>query len=89
MPISSVYGLRPGATVVATSHVATVGLSSSLLGRIIDGAGNPLDNKEKIDYTEHNNLTSAPINPLSRAVISEPLDVGVRAINSLLSVGRG
>ena len=60
-----------------------------LLGRIIDGAAQPLDGLGPIDCEERVRLTGKPINPLPRQPISEPLDVGVRAINSLLTVGRG
>ena len=60
-----------------------------LLGRVLDGAGNPLDDLGKITTTHSAPLTARPINPLLRAPIEEVLDVGVRAINSLLTVGRG
>jgi len=60
-----------------------------LMGRIIDGAGNPLDRLGPIDCDDRIRLIGAPINPLMRKPIEEPLDVGVRAINALLTVGRG
>jgi flagellum-specific ATP synthase len=60
-----------------------------LLGRVLDGAGNPLDDLGKITTNHSAPLTARPINPLLRAPIEEVLDVGVRAINSLLTVGRG
>ena len=60
-----------------------------LLGRIIDGAGEPLDGRGPLNCEDRTRLTGVPINPLSRAPITRPLDVGVRAINSLLTVGRG
>ena len=67
-------------------HVA-VGLQ--LLGRVLNGAGEPLDQLGPI-HTEHSApLYSRPYNPLERIPVSEPLDVGVRAINTLLTVGRG
>jgi flagellum-specific ATP synthase len=64
-------------------------VGDALLGRVVDGAGNPLDNLGKIDVTESAPLSARPTNPLSRAPIQETLDVGVRAINSMLTVGRG
>jgi flagellum-specific ATP synthase len=64
-------------------------VGDALLGRVVDGAGNPLDNLGKIEVTESAPLSARPTNPLSRAPIQEPLDVGVRAINSMLTVGRG
>ena len=60
-----------------------------LLGRVVDGAGRPLDGKGPVDTTAMGPLNARPINPLERAPISETLDVGVRAINSMLTVGRG
>jgi flagellum-specific ATP synthase len=64
-------------------------VGDALLGRVVDGAGNPLDNLGKIDVTESAPLSARPTNPLSRAPIQDTLDVGVRAINSMLTVGRG
>jgi len=60
-----------------------------LLGRVVDGAGNPLDGLGKIISSQSAPLTARPTNPLSRAPIEDTLDVGVRAINSMLTVGRG
>jgi flagellum-specific ATP synthase len=60
-----------------------------LLGRVVDGAGRPLDGKGPLNTTEVGPLNARPINPLDRAPISETLDVGVRAINAMLTVGRG
>ncbi|HFD87729.1 MAG TPA: FliI/YscN family ATPase, partial [Gammaproteobacteria bacterium] len=60
-----------------------------LLGRVIDAHGNPLDGKGPIQKTQWQPLTAKPINPLARTPIHEPLDVGVRAINGLLTIGRG
>jgi flagellum-specific ATP synthase len=60
-----------------------------LLGRVLDGAGRPLDQYGALADSGTAALQSRPINPLERAAINEALDVGVRAINSLLTVGRG
>lgn len=60
-----------------------------LLGRVLDGVGNPLDNLGKVVAANSAPLTARPINPLMRAPIEEVLDVGVRAINSMLTIGRG
>jgi flagellum-specific ATP synthase len=64
-------------------------VGDQLLGRVLDGAGNPLDGLGKINTTKSAPLTARNINPLERAPIEEVLDVGVRAINSMLTVGRG
>ena len=74
---------------VPTGRVCEAVVGEHLLGRVIDGAGRPLDGKGPIHTAERRPLTGKTFNPLSRSPISEPLDVGVRAINALLSVGRG
>ncbi|WP_276784971.1 flagellar protein export ATPase FliI [Thalassolituus oleivorans] len=89
MPIEQVDGLRPGSKVWPLNGAADVPVGFSLLGRVLDGAGRPLDSKGPLVDIEHGHLQGRPINPLHRAPIREPLDVGIRAINSLLTVGRG
>ena len=64
-------------------------VGNMLLGRVLDGAGRPLDQLGPLPEEETAPLQSRPINPLDRAPIKHPLDVGVRAINNLLAVGRG
>jgi flagellum-specific ATP synthase len=64
-------------------------VGACLLGRVLDGAGNPLDGLGKINAEQSAPLNARPLNPLQRAPIEEILDVGVRAINSMLTVGRG
>jgi flagellum-specific ATP synthase len=66
-----------------------VPVGMELLGRVIDGAGKPLDRLPPMNTTQTQALYSRPFNPLERAPIERPLDVGVRAINALLTVGRG
>ncbi len=60
-----------------------------LLGRVLDGAGRPLDRLGPLAYEQRAPLVSRPLNPMRRATIARPLDVGVRAINALATVGRG
>lgn len=72
-----------------TDRTRHLPVGDALLGRVMDATGKPLDNLGKIDCTHSSALTSRPINPLLRAPIVDMLDVGVRAINSLLTVGRG
>jgi len=72
-----------------TDRARHLPVGAALLGRVVDGAGNPLDDLGKIDATQSAPLNSRPMNPLMRAPIEEILDVGVRAINSMLTVGRG
>lgn len=89
MPIGHIHGLEPNARVVPLAGGIKVGVSRSLLGRVIDGAGNPLDDQGPISYEKRVSLTGQKINPLHRAPIREPLDVGVKTINGLLTLGKG
>lgn len=70
-------------------RVKHVPVGVELLGRVVDGSGRPLDSLGPLHLNDRVPLHSRPINPLTRAPITETLDVGVRAINSLLPVGRG
>ncbi len=89
MPTGDIHGVLPNARVVPTGHVYQVAVGDALLGRVLDGAGRPLDEGGPLRVEGHVPLTGRPINPLWRSPIREPLDVGIRAINSLLTVGRG
>ncbi len=90
MPTADAFGLSPNARVVPRYGHQTVRVGDQLLGRVIDGAGRALDDAGELGCEVPVQLMGgAPINPLAREPISEPLDVGVRAINALLTVGRG
>lgn len=109
MPSEDVYGLSPGAKVVAQETPTTrpkigqapparrravdraklLPVGNALLGRIVDGAGRPLDRLGPLAAETLRPLQGRPINPMSRAPIEQSLDVGIRAINALLTVGRG
>jgi len=89
MPTSSIQGLRPNARVIPTERVYEAPVGEQLLGRVLDGAGQPLDGKGPLNTKNKLPLTGRQINPLTRQPITEPLDVGVQSINSLLSIGRG
>ena len=89
MPTGDIRGLEPDARVVPTGRISEAAVGDELLGRIIDGSGQPLDGEGILHTTKRWPLNGGYINPLARAPIREPLDVGIRAINSLLSVGRG
>src|SRR5580658_4779865 len=89
MPTGDIHGLKPNSLVLPRTHTGSVRVGSHLLGRIVDGAGNPLDGLGRIEADASVRLTGTPINPLRRQPITHPLDVGVRAINGLLTVGRG
>lgn len=95
MPLADLEGIAPGARVYAqtngddgqTSRLLPLG--DELLGRILDAQGTPLDGKGPLDAKQRAPLITPPINPLERTPIHSVLDVGVRAINALLTVGRG
>ena len=89
MPASPVDGLTPGARVVPTGMMCYAPVGSGLLGRVVDGAGRPLDGKGALEYETKVPLAGKAINPLSRQPIKQALDVGIRAINSLITVGKG
>ena len=89
MPTGDPHGLGPNAAVVPSQRAGTVPVGPELLGRIIDGAAQPLDGLGPLNCAQTVRLTGVPMNPLQRQPISQALDVGVRTINSLLTVGRG
>lgn len=89
MPLTSVDGVKPGALVTPLSAINEVAVGWQLLGRVIDGAGNFLDGFGPIVPDAHIPLSGTVINPLARAPIRESMDVGIKAINSLLTVGVG
>lgn len=89
MPIDAVEGLEPGARVWPIQQNTDVSVGPELLGRVIDALGNPLDGLGEILAEESCSLQGHDLNPLSREPIREPIDVGVRAINALLTAGKG
>jgi flagellum-specific ATP synthase len=89
MPTGSLVGIGPNARVVPTFAGYSAPAGDTLLGRVLDGAGRPLDELGPLEARERVRLAGTPINPLARRPITEPLDVGVRSINALLTVGRG
>lgn len=89
MPVEEIRGLSPRARVVPAGMALDAPVGRRLLGRVIDGAGNPLDSLGPLLPDARSPLMGPLINPLDRHPIREPLDVGVRTINALLTVGRG
>ena len=89
MPIEYHDGLSPGASVTAMGDNSAIVVGDTLLGRVIDGAGRPLDSKAKPAGSTYIRLHSYPMNPLQRCPVATPLDVGIRSINGLLTIGRG
>lgn len=89
MPTSDVRGVVPNARVIPTDSVYEAPVGFELLGRVLDGTGRPIDGKGPLKTQEKIPLSGRSVNPMDKAPIEQPLDVGVRAINGMLSVGRG
>lgn len=89
MPLESLQGLGPGCKIVSLGRKASVRVGRGLLGRVIDGLGNNIDDKGHISFEDEYPIYAQPINPLQRGRIKEPLDFGVRAFNALFTCGKG
>ncbi|WP_435237042.1 flagellar protein export ATPase FliI [Psychromonas sp. PT13] len=89
MPSERLTGVLPGAKVIPQTQSQGIPVGMELLGRVLDGIGNPIDGKGDIITAQHSQYNNPRINPLSRKAIKDPLDVGIKAINSLLTVGKG
>lgn len=89
MPIDHVDGLQPGAIVRPLNRVSGIPVGMGLLGRVVNGVSEPLDGKGPLQTDEVFPALAPTINPLGRKPISDTLDVGIKAINSLLTVGKG
>ncbi|HCC81041.1 MAG TPA: flagellum-specific ATP synthase FliI, partial [Methylophaga sp.] len=89
MPTGNIRGLVPNARVRPIRSDSQVPVGNALLGRIVDGAGKPLDGRGPLNVKDKVPLHGKTVNPLSRAPVRQHLDVGVRAINTLMTVGRG
>ncbi len=89
MPEGNLQGIKLGARVVPVESGGMVAVDEQLLGRVIDGAGKPMDGGAPLKCLHHVALRGTSINPLDRTPIREPLDVGVRSVNALLTIGKG
>lgn len=89
MPLGEMRGVEPGSSIRLVGGQARVTVADGLLGRIIDGLGNPMDDKGPLPHGTDYPLYAEPLNPMKRERITEPVDVGVRAINGLLTLGKG
>src|SRR6185437_12953472 len=89
MPYEELEGIEIGSEVIATGQRAHVLAGEHLLGRVLDGLGTPLDGRPLPRAGVRRPLYPAPINPLTRGLVREPLETGIRAIDSLLTLGRG
>lgn len=89
MPFSELEGIGPGSSIVASGHSLRVNVGEELIGRVIDGLGNPMDGKGPLKTDKYYSVSNAPPNPLDRKNIDEVLPLGVKVIDGLLTCGKG
>ncbi len=89
MPLGEMQGLQPGSAIIATRSQLRVPVGRGLLGRVLDGLGRPIDGKGPLASNEYAPLVNSAPHPLRRTPITAPLVTGVRAIDGLLTVGKG
>jgi flagellum-specific ATP synthase len=89
MPLTNCDGVEPESRIVASHYEAKINVGPDMLGRVLDGLGNPIDGGPPLEGQKTMRLYTQPLNPLVRSRIKEPLDVGIRAINCLVTLGKG
>jgi len=89
MPLGPTHGLRSGMAVRALGTPLTAPVGPGLLGRVLDGLGRPIDGKGPLRDVVHVPITGHAPHPLERARVDLPLELGVRVLDTLVSVGRG
>lgn len=89
MPLGELRGVGVGSRILSRKSAVNMGVGPCLLGRVIDGLGHPMDGKGEIESTEHVPIYRDTVNPLRKKRITEPLDLGIRSFNGLLTCGRG
>jgi len=89
MPLGPLEGIRPGMSVIAKGDTLTAPVGHELLGRVIDGMGNPMDGLGEVKYKERRSIYATPPSAMERTRIKEPMFTGIRAIDGFLTIGRG
>ncbi len=89
MPLGQMQGIRPGMIVQTTGQTLAMDLARSMMGRIFDGLGNPMDDKGPIETEERRSIYAEPPNALKRTRIKTPMHTGLKAIDGFLTVGCG
>jgi flagellum-specific ATP synthase len=89
MPLGEMRGLGLGSTILVRKHMASLNVGNGLLGRVINGLGEAIDGKSELFLTEEVPLYAEAGNPLSRPPIDEAMSLGVRSIDSLITLGKG
>lgn len=89
MPLGNMEGIKPGSMVISTGSPMKIKVGHELLGRVLDGLGNPIDANIEIKSNKYYSTTAQNINPLSRKRIDEVLSLGIRSVDSCITVGKG
>ena len=89
MPLDEAFGIEPGSQIEIRDELSTFNVSPNILGRVLDGNGKPIDNKGSIPVGIDYPINGTNLNPLDKAMISQSLDTGVRAINGFVACGKG
>jgi len=89
MPLGELRGVGLDSLISVRREKASLGVGPLMLGRVIDGLGNPIDDKGPVRVEEEYPIYAAPVNPMTRPPIRKPLDLGIRSINGLLTCGQG
>lgn len=89
MPLGTTAGISPGSEVLAAGRPLMVKVGSAVLGRVLNGLGEPIDDKGPLLVNEERALDASPPDPVKRPRVTEVLRVGVKAIDGLLTIGRG
>lgn len=89
MPLGEMEGLKPGSTVINSGGSLKVKVGSELLGRVLDGLGNPLDEFGTLKTNKFRSSKAQKINPLTKIKVRDYLSMGVKAIDSLITIGKG
>jgi flagellum-specific ATP synthase len=89
MPLGELRGIGLGSLISVRRQKSSLGVGPAMLGRVINGLGEPIDDKGPLTVEEEYPIYSNPVNPMKRVSIRQPLDLGIRAINGLMTCGEG
>ena len=89
MPMGDLHGVEQGCPISSNHQTARAGVGRAMLGRVLDGMGRPLDNGPPPAFDRQMPLVAEPINPMNRQVIDTPMWLGIRAIDTLITCGKG
>lgn len=88
-PFGEMIGVSSATEVIPTGKTHSVGVGPSMLGRVLDGIGNPIDGLGPVEAEKYYPVYAPPPNPMSRKIISQPISLGLRVMDSVLTCGEG